>query len=157
MLDEAQELTLIRSVLVETFPAECRRVGNANLTDIVKLRGRVTVVPIKDGARLDWTAALLVLASSATFVSQCLNITRHIFDANNGRMDGALIRIEQKNVMSHVHQSGGNGEEGRIVVVNEIEVPLSPEVLDRLGPAVIDKLIAALTAYLAARHREGSN
>lgn len=155
MVDETQELNLIRSVLVEVFPDECRRVGKANLNDIVKRRGQVTIVPI-GVSRLDWTAALLALAGSATLVSQCLNIAKHILDAHDGRADRALIHIEQKNVLDDVRQCNGDGE-GRIVVVNNIAVPLSPEVLDRLGPAVIDKLIAALVAYLAAQHDEGSN
>ncbi|HET7463305.1 MAG TPA: hypothetical protein VFJ82_18770 [Longimicrobium sp.] len=154
MLDEAQELTLIRSVLVETFPDECQRVGKANLNDIVRRRGEVTIVPIEGASPLDWTAALLVLAGSATFINQCLSITRHLRAANHGGSDGALIHIVQQNVLNDVTQSNGD-KEGRIVVVNEIEVPLPQEILDRLGPAVIDRLIAALTAHLAARDGKG--
>jgi hypothetical protein len=157
MLDEARELTLIRSVLVETFPEECRRVGNANLNDIVKRRGQVRIVPITGASRLDWVAALTLLANSAIILSCGLSITKNALNSNNDSKAGPLIQIDQTNHVQQVSQISRNEDGGQIILFNEIKLSLPPELLDRLEPAVIDKLIAALVAHLLAQHDRGSN
>lgn len=144
-MDEAQELALIRSVLVETFPEESGLVGKTNLNDIVQRRGQVRIVPIP-GARLDWTEALVLLAQGALVVSQWLTVRGkaewhiHVGRVESVRQD---VRI-------------GSVQEGHVNVTGtDFQVP--PELADKLDPATIDRLISSFLAHLEAMDAQGSN
>ncbi|MFL5386142.1 MAG: hypothetical protein ACJ8GN_26805 [Longimicrobiaceae bacterium] len=155
MLDEAQELELIRSVLVETFPDQCRRVGRANLNDIVRRRGEVRIVPI-DASRVDWVVPLTLLASAATILGNCLTIARTIRDSKYNGKAGLIIQVYQSTHLDGVLVSPGH-DGGKIIVVNDCNWPLPPELADRLQPADLERLISSLGSRLAAEYDKGPN
>ncbi|WP_420126829.1 hypothetical protein [Longimicrobium sp.] len=155
MMDEAQELALIRSILVDTFPEASQRVGKTNLNDIVRRRGQVRIAPMIGASNLDWTVALSLLASSATILSHCLIVTRNNLDPREDGRTEWNIHFHQT---SEIHQEiridrveGGS----RVSVGNEIEFVVPAELADQVDPATLDRLIAALVSHLAA-NRQGS-
>lgn len=157
MVDEAQELALIRSVLIETFPVESHRVGKTNLDDIVRRRGQVRIAPMMDASLLDWTVALSLLASSATILSHFLTVTRNSLDSRHG--GGTEWNI-------YFQQTGGIHQEIRIdrieggshvSVGNEIEFTLPAEVANQVAPATLYRLILSLVSHLAANRDQGSH
>lgn len=139
MLDEAEELALIRSVLVETFPEESRRVGRTNLTDIVERRGQVRVVPIP-GDRLDWTEALILLANGAVLLSQWV--------ALRGRAEWHIhiARVEHVRQSVQIGTVHGGGE----VNVTGIDFQVPPDIAGKLDPATLDRLISSFLAHMDA-------
>ncbi|HEX6908995.1 MAG TPA: hypothetical protein VF142_01290 [Longimicrobium sp.] len=145
-MDEAQELALIRSVLVETFPEQIRLVGKTNLNDIVQRRGQVRIVPIP-GSRLDWTEALVLLAHGALAVSQWLAV--------RAKADVHVHVGRVEHVKQDVHV--GSVQEGSQVSVTGIEFQVPPELADRLDPATIDRLVSSFLAHLEAMDGQGSS
>jgi hypothetical protein len=146
MLDEAQERALIRSVLVETFPHESRRVGKTNLNDIVERRGQVRIVPIP-GARLDWTEALILLANGAVLLSQWLTIRGKA----EWHIHVARVELVKQDVQIGAVHPGGQ------VNVTGIDFQVPPDIADRLDPATVDRLISSFLAHLDAMDAQGSN
>ncbi len=157
MLDEARELELIRSVLVEVFPDECRRVGRANLNDVVRRRGQVRIVPITGASRLDWMVPLTLLASAATILGNCLTIAMAVRDSKGNGRTGITIQVTQLNQVNGVELVSPGQQGGRVIVVNDVVLPLSPEVADRLEPAELERLLSSLSSRLAAEHDEERN
>lgn len=146
MLDETQDLALIRSILVETFPEASRRVGKTNLNDIVKRRGQIQVVHMSGASRIEWTDALSLLATSAVLVSQWLT--------DRGRAEWSL-HFNQTNHVSQEVQIGQVDQGSQVHVSNEFQFSIPPEIAGNLEPAALDRLIASFVAHLAAeRGRE---
>lgn len=148
MTNEDRELDLIRSVLVEALSDECRRVGRANLNDIVRRRGDVRIAPVP-GARMDYTLPLLALVSATTVLSHCLIIAQAILASD--RDSRPPLIIDQSNRLSGVSQEGEGGQirvSNQTILIGEIKLHLSPEVLERVDPAVADRLIALLVSRL---------
>ncbi|MBB4636599.1 hypothetical protein [Longimicrobium terrae] len=146
MLDEAQELALIRSVLLETFPEQSRRVGKTNLNDIVERRGQVRIVPIS-GDRLDWTEALILLANGAVLLSQ--------WAALRGRADWHIhiARVEHVRQSVQIGTVNGGGE----VNVTGIDFQVPPDIAGKLDPATINRLISSFLAHMDATDAQESD
>lgn len=149
MLDEAQELALIRSVLVEIFPEESRRVGRTNLNDIVERRGRVRIVPIP-GDRLDWTEALILLANGAILINQWLGV--------RGKAEWHIHVARMEHVRQDVQIGSIQG--GGEVNVTGIDFQVPPEIASKLGPEALDRLVSSFVAHMdamdASQHDSGS-
>lgn len=154
-MDEAQELSLIRAVLVDTFPEESQRVGKTNLNDIVRRRGQVRIAPMNGASKLDWTVALSLLASSATILSHCLTVTRNSLDVRHGGGTEWNLNFQQSvEIQQDVRIDRVEGG-SHVRVGNEIEFMVPAELAAQVDPATLDRLIGALTSHLAA-NRQGS-
>lgn len=148
MLDETQELALIRSVLVDAFPDESRRVGKTNLNDIVQRRGEVIIVPMTGASNLEWTDALTLLASAAVLVSQWLT--------DRGKVDRSIHFRQEVQVTQNVRIGRIDGE-SRVSVSNPIDFTIPPEIADRLDSATVDRLLSSFTAHLDALNAQGGD
>jgi hypothetical protein len=140
MLTEDQELTLIRSVLVETFPGETRRVGKTNLNDIVRRRGQVRIVPMSGASRLDWTETLILLTNSAILLSQWL--------ADRGTATVRTVHFHQTNAVDQ-HIQVGTVDAGQFNV-SGLDLQVPPEVAGKLAPDALDRLISSFLAHMDA-------
>jgi hypothetical protein len=148
MMDETQELALIRAVLVEAFPGESRRVGKSNLNDIVQRRGQVQVAPLSGASRLDWTEALILLSNSAVLLSQWL--------ADHGKA-GWSIHLHQVNHVSQAVQVGRIDHGSQVSVGNDFTFSVPPEIAARLDPATLDRLATSFAAHLRSVDVAGSD
>ena len=148
MLDEAQELALIRSVLVDTFPEESRRVGKTNLNDIVRRRGQVRIVPMSGASRLEWAESLILLAQAAVLVNQWM--------IQRAKAKGWIIHFHP--TINHVHQTVevGNVVDSQVNVTG-MDLKLPPEIADKLDAATRDRLISSFLAHLDAMNAQGSS
>jgi hypothetical protein len=155
MLDEAQELALIRSVLVDTFPEESRRVGKTNLNDIVRRRGQVRIVPMSGASRLEWTESLILLANSAALLSHALTYTRNSFDSRHGGK--TEIHFHQENHVIQKVRIGRVDGESSVSVGTPIEFTIPPEVAGKLDATRLEALVTALVSHLDAEHGRGSS
>jgi hypothetical protein len=149
MLDETQELQLIRSVLVEAFPQESRRVGKTNLNDIVRRRGQVRVVPL-DASRLEWVDSLLLLAHSAALLSHWLIAARNNIDSKERGKTEWHIHFEQTNRVDSVQAS-------EVKLSNALDLPIPLELAGKLDSAALDRLTSLFVAHLDAVREQGSD
>jgi hypothetical protein len=148
MLEETQELQLIRSVLVDAFPEESRRVGKTNLNDIVRRRGQVRVVPL-EASRLEWVDSLLLLAHSAALLSHWLIAAGNNIDSKERGKTEWHIHFEQTNRVDSVQAS-------EVKLSNALDLPIPPETAEKLDSAALDRLISSFVAHLdAARGKDG--
>jgi hypothetical protein len=141
MLTEDQELALIRSVLVETFPGETRRVGKTNLNDIVRRRGQVRIIPMSGASRLEWTEALSLLASAAVLIHQWV--------IDHGRATGWTVHFHQtQNIEQNVRVDRIEGESYLHVSGLDVEVP--PQIAGKLDRVTLEKLVSSFLTHLEA-------
>lgn len=153
MLDETQELQLIKSVLVETFPEESQRVGRTNLNDVVRRRGQVRVVPLTGASKLEWMDSLILLANSATLLSQWLIAVRN----NTGSKDHGKPEWHL-----HFNETSQNIRIGRVEarqvsMSNGSSFSIPPEIADKLDSAALGRLISSFIAHLDAMPEQGSD
>ena len=122
-MDEERQSELIRSVLREVFPDECRRVGKANFADIVRLRGKIRFVPAEGGSRMDLTV-LTMLASAAAILGHGLTVAASSW-RDGQKPDGASLKVK-------------------------IEISLPPGLKGTVEPQTFERMLTAVVARLVA-------
>jgi len=110
---------LLDSVLREVFPDACSQVGKANLRDIIARKGQVQFASMEGASRLDLSLALTLLASGAAIASH---------------------------VLTFIKNSKDMGSKSPPEIILQSKISLSPELMDKLEPATLDKLLAALVS-----------
>jgi hypothetical protein len=122
-VDEAIQAEVIRSVLMDMFPDECRRVGKANLNDIVRLRGRVRFEALDGASRLDLAVPLALLATAAAILGHAATIASTWRESH--RRDASKLCVE-------------------------INLSLPAELAGKLEPPVLENLLTGFVERLLA-------
>ena len=125
--DEKKQSGVIRSVLLDIFPDECRRVGKTNLNDIVKLRGRIQFNPMDGASRLDFAVPLALLVTATAILGHASTI------ANTWRNSRDTNKL-----------------------VKDISISLPEGMVGKLEPQILENMLTLFVERLLAGKNDGS-